>query len=124
MGQRGDGFDWVPVAHIKGIIGSHHDPSRAHCLDQEVKGRHGVDQGVKAEKSKVIAGRPVNICPSLGPHSPAMFPTTAQVRARATAVGKIEFQAWKLFKYSAEDEARGGYRRVAWITDQVLEVIG
>src|SRR4029453_6867491 len=105
MGQRGDGLDWVAVAHIKGIIGPHHYTTRTHCLDQEVKRRHGVDQGIKAEKSKIIAGRPVNICPSLGPYLPAMLPTTAQVRARATAVGEIEFQAWKLFKHSAEDEA-------------------
>jgi hypothetical protein len=50
-----------------------------------------MDQGIKAEKSQVIARRPVNICPSLGPDLPAMLPTTAQIGARATAVGEIEF---------------------------------
>src|SRR4029434_7877105 len=110
MGKRGDGLDWVAVAHIKGIIGPHHYPSRAHCRDQECKGRHGVDKRIKAEKSKVIARRPVDICPSLGPDLPAMLPTTAQIGARAAAVGEIEFQAWKLFKHSAEDE-RSGERR-------------
>src|SRR5262249_46315592 len=74
MGQKGKALDGVTVPHIKRIIGSHHHPPRAHCLDQEVKGRHRVDQRIKAEKSKVIAGRPVNICPSLGPYFPAMLP--------------------------------------------------
>ena len=79
-----------------------------------------MDQRIKAEQPKVIAGRPVNICPSLRPHAPTVLPPTTNVGARTAAVSEIELQPGKLFKNTAEDETRGGHRSVAGVTDQVL----
>src|SRR6266498_4615040 len=95
MRQRGDVVDGVLIAHIKRIVTPHHHSLSANGLDEKVQGRHRMEKGIEAKQFKVIARRPSDIYSRLGPYLPTMLPAAPNIRARAAAMGEIEFQARK-----------------------------